>query len=278
MIRIREYFVGTWVLFGIALSSGAAWAGTQVAVIDTVQASAKLKQEVQQTVSNALYGQAVGVVPQESLTAEDVACTKTACFAALAKRVDATYVLLVQGSANPGGYRVALDLRDGATGRSLGTDGKDCELCAEEQFAPTVEERVNQLWTRVMQEQAVAAPVSTVAVPTTAERPGVDTTAVVPPWWKQRTPAVGLGFVGAGVLLAAAGIYYLAVDGNSVETNATTGRAIIVRDTAKWGWSLTGVGGASLAAGSAMIIWGRYDGSNVSVAVGPRSLGLQGRF
>ena len=52
----------------------------------------------------------------------------------------------------------------------------------------------------------------------------------------------------------------------------------MLRDTGKWGWSLTGVGAVAVLAGSAMIIWGRDDGSNVSVALGPQSVALQGRF
>jgi hypothetical protein len=250
-----------------------------VAILNTVQASPKLMQEVQQTATNTLYGLAVGVVPPEKMIPADAACARPDCFVALAKRLGATHVLLVQGSANPSGYRLSLDVRDGTTGRSLGTDGKDCELCEEDQFTPTVEERVGALWTRVMQEQeaATAAPAKTVAVPPVEERPGVDTT-VTPPWWKQRTPVMGLGLMAAGLVAAGFGAYYIAVDGNSVANNLKNGSPIILRDTGKWGWSLAGIGVASLAIGTAMVIWGTEDGTRVSVAVGPGSLGLQGRF
>lgn len=278
MIRFRTYWLGPCVLAALAFSSSVARADTQVAIVNTVQASEKLTQDVQQTVTNTMYGLAVGVVPPEKMTPEDAACAKLDCFAALAKRVGATHILLVQGSANPSGYRLSLDVRDGATGRSLGTDGKDCELCEEDQFTPTVEERVGALWNRIMQEQeaAKAAPAA-VVVPPVEQRPGVDTTVAIP-WWKQRTPAMGLGFMAAGVVAAGFGAYYIAVDGDSVTTNQINHNPIILRDTGKWGWSLAGVGVASLAVGAAMVIWGADDGTHVSVAVGPGSLGLQGRF
>jgi len=90
---------------------------------------------------------------------------------------------------------------------------------------------------------------------------------------------MGVGFGAVGLLAVGFGIYFIAVDGNTVETSTSNPtKAVIVRDTGKWGWSLVGVGAASLLAGSAMVIWGRDDGTNVSVAVGPGSLGLQGKF
>jgi hypothetical protein len=258
----------------------AAWAEAKVAVVDTVQATLRLKLSVRQAVAGTLDDLSVPMVPMEDLTTEDAACTESDCFSAVAKRVGATHLLLVQGVANPAGYRLSLDIRDGETGRSLGTDGKDCELCAEDQFAKTVQERVAKLWKRVIKEQtpppAPAPPPPMVAVPQPEERPGVDVTAA-PSFWQQPTPVMGLGFGAVGLLAAGFGIYYIAVDGKTVTTNVT-GKGIIVRDTGKWGWSLLGVGVVSLAAGSAMVIWGRDDGTSVSVAVGPRSLGLQGKF
>jgi hypothetical protein len=108
-------------------------------------------------------------------------------------------------------------------------------------------------------------------------RPGVDTTTISP-WWKQRTPLMGLGFGAVGLLAAGFGIYYVAVDGSTLEKDKINGKGVWVRDTRAWGWSLIGVGAVSLAAGSAMVIWGGEDGSEVSLAVGPASMGLRGKF
>jgi len=180
--------------------------------------------------------------------------------------------------ANPAGYRLTLDVRDGESGRSVGSDGKDCELCSEDQLAPTVQQKVTALWIRVMQEQSAPPPGPPAAAlpPSAAQAPGVDTAAT--PWWQQRTPMMGLGFGAVGLLGVGFGVYYVAVDGNTVESSKSNGRPIILRDTGRWGWSLLGVGAVALVAGSAMVIWGGDDGPSVSVAVGPRSLGLQGRF
>jgi len=282
MLSTRRNLFGPLVLVGMILLPAAAWAEAKVAVVDTVQATLRLKLSVRQAVAGTLDDLSVAMVPMEDLTPEDAACTDSDCFAAVAKRVGATHLLLVQGVANPAGYRLSLDIRDGETGRSLGTDGKDCELCAEDQFARTVQERVGKLWKRIVQEQApppapAPPPPPMVAVPQPEERPGVDVTTA-PSFWQQPTPVMGLGFGAVGLLAAGFGIYYIAVDGHAVTTDKATGHAIMLRDTGKWGWSLLGVGVVSLAAGSAMVIWGRDDGSNVSVAVGPRSLGLQGKF
>jgi hypothetical protein len=272
----------------MVLLPAVAWAQAKVAVVDTVQATLRLKLGIRQAVATALDDLSVAMVPMEDLTPEDAACTDPACFAGIAKRVQATHVFIVQGVANPAGYRLTLDVRDGETGRSLGTDAKDCELCAEDQFVPTVQDKVTKLWIRIMQEQqpAPAPAVEPTPEPTpkhmgkvsdTDQRPGVDVSAL-PPWWQQPTPLMGVGFGAVGLLAVGFGIYYIAQDGKTAETSKANGKPIILRDTGKWGWSLLGVGAVSLVAGSAMVIWGRDDGTSVSVAVGPRSLGLQGKF
>jgi hypothetical protein len=289
MLSTRRNLFGPLVLVGMVLLPAVAFAeGAKVAVVDTVQATLRLKLGIRQAVATALDDLSVAMVPLEDLTTEDAACTDAACFAAIAKRVEATHVMVVQGVANPAGYRLTLDVRDGETGRSLGSDGKDCELCSEDQFVPTVQDKVSKLWTRVMREQAppslpapavapLPPPHAMAAVSDTEQpRPGVDT-STIPPWWKQPTPVMGIGFGAVGLLAAGFGIYYITQDGKTVENNPQ-GKAVILRDTGKWGWSLLGVGAVSLVAGSAMVIWGRDDGTSVSVAVGPSSLGLQGKF
>jgi hypothetical protein len=288
MLRTGRTLFAPLVLIAMVLSPAVAQAEpARVAVVESVQASLRLKLGIRQAIASALDDLSVAMVPLEDLTQEDATCTESPCFAELAKRVQATHILVVQGVANPAGYRLTLDVRDGETGRSLGTDGKDCELCAEDQFVPTVQEKVGKLWTRVMQEQAPPpepaapqpAPQPPVMVPPMSQRPGVDTTTTTtPPWWKQTTPMLGIGFGAAGLLAASFGVYYIAVDGNTATSDQINGQPILRRDTGKWGWSLLGVGVVSLAAGSAMVIWGRDDGSSVSLAVGPNSLGLQGKF
>ncbi len=252
----------------------------RVAVIDTVQAALKLKLGVRGSVASALDSLSLSMIPIEDILPEDAACSDQACFAAVAKRVDATHILVLQGVANPAGYRLSMELRAGDTGRTLGVENKDCELCAESQLAPTVEEKVTALWTRVKKEQEAATaqkepPVEEETGPA-VKKPAREPVERVP-WWQQRTPGMGLGFAGLGLLGLGFGVYYVAVDGNAVEKNAF-GNGVILRDTGKWGWSFIGVGAVSLLAGSAMIIWGRDDGTEVSVAVGPNSVGLQGRF
>jgi len=292
MLSTRKNLFGPLVLVGMVLLPAVAWAQAKVAVVDTVQATLRLKLGIRQAVATALDDLSVAMVPMEDLTPEDAACTDAACFAGIAKRVQATHIFIVQGVANPAGYRLTLDVRDGETGRTLGTDAKDCELCAEDQFVPTVQDKVTKLWIRIMQEQQPAPEPAPAPAPppppkdmapvsdTEQQRPGVDVSSI-PPWWQQPTPLMGVGFGVVGVLAIGFGVYYIAQDGKTVVTSkpdGASGKPIILRDTGKWGWSLLGVGAVSLVAGTAMVIWGRDDGTSVSVAVGPRSLGLQGKF
>src|SRR5664279_2440699 len=215
MFGKRKNLLGLLVLVGMAALPAAAFAQARVVVVDTVQTTSRLKLSVRQAVASALDDLSVTMVPPGDLTLEDSACTAAACYASVAKRTSATHVLLVQGVANPAGYRLSLDLRDGETGRSLGTDGKDCELCAEDQFAPTIQDRVTKLWTRVMREKAAPTPARVVAAPA-GQRQGVDVSAI-PPWWEQPRPMIGLGLGVVGLAAIGIGVYYIAVDGNVKE-------------------------------------------------------------
>lgn len=274
MRRSRQSLPVLVVLAVLLAAPAAAWAQAKVVVLDSIQASLKLKLGVRQAVATALDDLSVAMVPLEDVLPEDASCNEATCYATIAKRVEATHLLLVKGVANPAGYRLSLEVRDGESGRALGTDGKDCELCAEDQLPTTVQEKVTALWVRVMQEQAAAAtPAQTATTPVT-----VTEHAPPPPWYQQRTPLLGVGFAALGLVATGIGVYYIAQDGKASESSAVNGHAIMVRDTGSWGWTLAGVGLVSLAAGSAMIIWGQEDGTNVSVAVGPRSVGFQGRF
>jgi hypothetical protein len=275
----------------VLVPASALAADAKVAVIDTIQASLTLKLNARQAVAGALDELGVAMAPMEDVTAEDTACTESQCFITIAKRVGATHLLLVSGVANPAGYRLSLDVRDGDTGRSLGTDGKDCELCAEDQFASTLQERVATLWKRVAREEerAEAASHERRLTPVVAEPEEKLSASAAPPWWTQTMPLVGVGLGVVGLVGVGFGAYYIAVDGKAVEYShpapPATSHPIIVRDTSTWGWTFLGLGVASLAAGTAMVIWGRddrsdvgSDRSSVQVLVGPGSLGLQGRF
>ena len=81
-----------------------------------------------------------------------------------------------------------------------------------------------------------------------------------------------------GAVATGFGVYYITQDGKAVERSQINDRPILLRDTGKWGWGLTGVGAVAVLAGAAMVIWGRDDRADVSVAVGPQSVALQGRF
>jgi hypothetical protein len=290
MMHSPKRLFGYLVLAGLAcLPASAEAADPKVGVIDTIQASLSLRLNARQAVATALDELGIAMVPMEDLTTEDAACTESACFISVAKRVGATHLILVSGVANPAGYRLSLDVRDGATGRSLGTDGKDCELCAEDQFGTTLQERVTSLWKRVAREEdrAQAATRKRRLKPVVADgeesrsAPSAESSS-----WAKPVPIIGLGLGAVGLVGIGFGAYYVAVDGKAVEyshpAQPENSHAILVRDTGKWGWMFLGLGAASLIGGTAMVIWGRDDSGggqgDVSVVVGPGSLGLQGKF
>jgi len=289
MMHSPKRLLGYLVLAGtVWISTSANAADAKVGVIDTIQASLSLRLNARQAVATALDELGVAMVPMEDLTTEDAACTESACFLSVAKRVGATHLILVSGVANPAGYRLSLDVRDGASGRSLGTDGKDCELCAEDQFGTTLQERVTSLWKRVAREEdrAQAATRKRRLQPVVAdgEEHRAESMASSSSWARP-LPIIGLGLGAAGLVGIGFGAYYVAVDGKAVEYShpdlAQNSHAILVRDTGKWGWMFLGLGAASLIGGTAMVIWGRDDGGahgEVSAVVGPGSLGLQGKF
>jgi hypothetical protein len=297
MMHSPRNLFGLLVLVGmVLLPLPASAAGAKVGVIDTIRASLTLKLNARQAVAAALDEIGVAMVPMEDMTSEDGACAESGCYIVIAKRVGATHLVLVSGVANPAGYRLSLDVRDGRTGRSLGTDGKDCELCAEDQFATTLQERVTKLWKRVVREEerAEAASGTRRLQPVVAEPEDKRAEGQGSSRWTQRTPLMGLGLGAVGLVGIGFGAYYLAVDGNAVETShptalpgepAPASHPIILRDTGKWGWTFLGMGSVLLATGAAMMIWGGDDGggaardqSDLQVFVGPGSLGLQGKF
>ncbi len=283
MMHLRKHCFGLF-LVGMVLYPVLGFAAdAKVGVIDTIQAPLTLKLNARQAVAAALDELGVAMVPLEDMLADDSVCSESDCFLATAKRVGATHLLLVSGVANPAGYRLSLDVRDGSSGRSLGTDGKDCELCAEDQFASTLQERVTKLWKRVAREEARARAASPDRKmgPVVEDKPVAAPAAASPSFWSQRTPVMGLGFAAAGLVGIGFGAYYIAVDGNTVSSSHPTqgaSRPIILRDTGKWGWTFAAAGAVALLGGSAMMIWGREDDSNVSVSVGINTVGLQGKF
>jgi hypothetical protein len=179
MFGMKRNFWGPLVLLGVVSPLAEARGDTRVAVLDTLAATLKVRLEVRQAVAKSLDDLEVAMVPPEDLTMNDEACGEPYCLMTLAVRSHATHILLVQGSSNPAGYHFALDLRDGKTGQSLDRDDKNCELCSEDQLAPTLGERFGRLWMRSVGARA-AANLSESKVTSTSE-PGRASTPVAFP-------------------------------------------------------------------------------------------------
>ena len=53
-------------------------------------------------------------------------------------------ILEIQGSYVNESYNLRLDLRDGETGRILGSDAKECEICSARDFYRAVKDRCDR--------------------------------------------------------------------------------------------------------------------------------------
>lgn len=96
--------------------------------------------------------------------------------------------------------------------------------------------------------------------------------------WKTWT---GGALLGVGAAVAAWGIVWIAVDGNSAGgtcADTTAPNCKHVYDTKTPGWILTAGGAAAAAAGGFLLYSARASGTEVSLSMGPRSLVIGGHF
>jgi hypothetical protein len=259
-----------------------------VVVVDALQTTEKLRKEARAAINEALMDQSFESIPVNKPGGKT--CESPSCFASLAKESDALYTLVVQGTAGATGYRIAMDLREGSTGRTLGSDSKECELCDAKDFRKAVRERTSTLVARVHQELAAAPPPVTPdpkidEPPVNVKNEKIDLPVpapipepVVRTFWQQPIPLIGLGLGAVGAGLLGVGAYYLAVDGKNTCRAGDVDSCFYQRDTGTFGWAMLGTGLATMAGGTALVIWGRDSANGVNVAILPQQVWLHGRF
>jgi len=272
---LRAGPLGSLIALLAALLGGSAVAAPRVVLLEMAGGTKEIRQEVRAAAEQALRALGVDVVPQERTKTNHDDCKVPSCLAELGRRAGASHVLQIQGGYENESYNLRLDLLDGETGRTLGSDSKECEICSAKDFCRAVRDRSAALWTRVVREQAGAGPLQ--AVPVAPVQPDTTGTNLAEPrvrrsFWVQPWPLFGLGLAAGGAALLGFGGYYLAVDGDCV------GPCVSRRATAGFGWGLLAGGGAALLGGVAIAIWGRDDEAGPTVSLGPGSVALSGRF
>ncbi len=210
-----------------------------------------VRQEVRASAEQALRGLGVEVVPQDRVTITLEDCNIPSCLAELGRQAGASHILEIQGSYVSESYNLRLDLRDGETGRILGSDSKECEICSAKDFYRAVRDRTAALWTRVVSEQGSASSASLPAASATPALTDPNQGRVVAPparrsFWRQPLPLFGLGLAAGGAVLLGFGGYYLEVDGDCAVQPACA----LKRATAGLGWGLLAGGSAALLGGS----------------------------
>jgi hypothetical protein len=277
MVRI------VWLVGLIALlACPSAWAANRVLVIDSIETIEKLRVEAGEAIKAALSEQQFSDVTFASQA--DKACSTLACQVGLARQKKVDFLLMVRGMATGTGYQLSLEVRDVATGRILGSDSKECELCDPKEFTKAVRDRTSLVLNRVQQEidaqEALKPPTPPVLPETPPSKTASDPTTL-PAWiergfWEQPLPVVGLGLAVTGAGVLGFGIYLLAIDGNCAAGEKSP--CPIKRDTKTWGLISAGTGAAALIVGSALAIWGQDSKSDVQVMASHNSIGLWGRF
>ena len=285
-MRIVSFVLG---VLACGLTGPMARAANRVVVVDALQTTEKLRKEARAAINEALLDQSFESIPASKLGGKT--CESSNCFSSLAKDSDALYTLVVQGTAGATGYRISLDLREGSSGRTLGSDSKECELCDAKDFRKAVRERTATLVTRVHQELAAAPPpimpgpkideppvnvkIEKIDLPVPPPTPE----PVVRTFWQQPIPLIGLGLGAVGAGLLGTGVYYLAVDGKSASRSGDPGSyGFYKRDTGTFGWAMLGTGIAAMAGGTALVIWGRDSANGINLALSPQHIWLLGRF
>jgi hypothetical protein len=280
---LRTGPLGILIALVAASLGGSAAAAPRVVLLEMAGGARDIRQEVRASAEQALRALGVEVVPQDQVKTALDECNLPSCLAKLGRQAGASHILEIQGSYVNESYNLRLDLRDGETGRILGSDSKECEICSAKDFYRAVRDRSAALWTQVVREQASAGAVPLPAVSVTPAQTDTAEARTAPPptqrsFWRQPWPLFGLGVAAGGAVLLGFGGHYLAVDGEPDPSCAAQPACPFKRATAGLGWGLLAGGGAALLGGAAILIWGRDEPSEPAIALGPGTIAFLGRF
>jgi hypothetical protein len=261
-----------------------AWATNRILVFDSIETTLQLQNEAREAIKAALMEHQFSEVAFANL--KDSSCGTLSCQVDLARQKNVDYLLLLKGMAGGTGYQLFIELRDVTTGRILGSDSKECELCDPKDFSKAARDRTTLVLNRVQQEieaQKALKPLAPKVVPEPPPSKTASDPTTLPSWiergfWEQPLPVVGLGLAVAGAGALGFGIYMLAIDGKDVCAAGEKSPCPNKRDSKTWGLIATGTGALGLIVGSALAIWGQDSKSDVQVMVSPNSIGLWGRF
>jgi len=282
---LRTGPVGVLISLLSAFFGGSAVAAPRVLIMEMAGGARDIRQEVRTSAEQALRALGVEVVPQNQVKTALDDCNIPSCLAALGRQAGASHILEIQGSYVNESYNLRLDLRDGGTGRILGSDSKECEICSANDFYRAVKDRSAALWTRVVREQASAGSVPIEAISVTPAQANLAEAKAAPPppearrsFWGQPLPLFGLGLAAGGAVLLSFGVHYLAVEGEPDPRCGGQQPCPFKRATAGLGWGLLTGGSAALLGGVAILIWGRDEPTGPAISLGRGTVSFSGHF
>ena len=258
-------------------------AAPRVVILEMAGGARDIRQEVRASAEASLRALGVEIVPQNQVRTTFDDCNVPSCLAELGRQAGASHILEIQGSYVNESYNLRLDLRDGGTGRILGSDSKECEICSAKDFYRAVKDRTAALWTRVVREQAGVGSVPIEAASATSARTDLAAAKSTPApaprsFWRQPLPVFGLGLAAGGAVLLGFGGHYLAADGEPDPSCGARQPCAFKRTTASLGWGLLAGGSAALLGGVAIVIWGRDEPAGPTISLGPGTIFLSGNF
>lgn len=288
MLRARWHMLG--VLVASILIGGAARA-QQPRVTVRIAASAKTSPKAQGrlrlAIERAVTSGGLELAPNK-LPDRLVRCELPKCAGAIAAATSATHVLDVDAKLEEESFKISVALWDAGTARMLGTDGRDCLICDEQDFVEAAAER-----TRALLARSFAAPTPVERAPTAVAPPAVSpdaSTVLVQPaisptrdatesgTWNVPALVGGTGLVIAGLVSVVHGVGLLGVNGDPVCGPSEAAPCDSRYNTRTPGSLFLAAGAVAVIGGGALAWWARPTSPLSRVSLGPTGVAFTGKF
>lgn len=248
-------------LLGALVVPNFAWARDEVRLRILPSSKSQLSPDLQSTLLRALEASAKSekATPIPKNVEEWTDCELPACFSDL-QSLGATHALQVDVTFANESYSFHLELWEVESKRSLGSDSRECAICAAQDLVEDVALRTQELLKRSLRTKRTDLVASKPVLPSPEPQ------AVHSDGGQSLLPYAGIGLIVVGLGLGAVGTYYLIEDGQPKSEDNTR-----VRDTKKPGMALVASGVGALLGGVGLLTWHSVTLST-TVVIGPHPL------
>jgi hypothetical protein len=237
------------------------------------------KEHLRAAIAEVVMRNGITLVPSSTLPDRLLRCELPGCLPQIAAASGAALVLSVEAQFAKESFKLTIRLWNADEGKLLGSDGRDCPICDEQDLWGSAALLTQGLIERARREPSkapVAIPLVAAAAPPVSS-PAPLSVAPVDPQAPSNHPGPfvtysGFALAAAGLAALVVGSYYISVDGDRACSQCAR-----VRDTSKYGWPIAAAGGAALLGGAGLVAWSFWP-DHATVAVGPTSVFVAGRF